>query len=212
MGIVGLAVIGIVSLAPWVAYRVGRFTESRARSAAMLLAACRLVADPRPVGRAAAAVGGIALVSGGAGAISADLMGMPAVDSFYVVSMTLVGLALLAALLVVTGTLAVHSVESLLDRKRSIAALTASGVPTAVLERSQRLEATLVAGPMALLGVVLGSSALGLAIERSSLGAVVMLVNAVITLALVWLAIFIAVRATRPWLLRAAAVTNLRTE
>lgn len=66
MAIVALAVLGVVSLASWAAYRVGRFVETRTTSAAVLLAARRLVAEPRPAGRAAAAVGAIALVSGAA--------------------------------------------------------------------------------------------------------------------------------------------------
>lgn len=210
--LVALAVIGVVSMAPWVAYRVGRFAEPRATSPAMLLAARRLVCEPRPVGRAAAAVGGIALVSGGAAGLAADLVGMDTVDSFYVVSLALVAGSLLAALLVATGTLAVHSVESLLDRKRSIAALTALGTPVEELQRSQRWEATLVAMPMAVVGVLLGSSAVAGLVTPTPLGALIMLLNVVITLGLVWLAITIAVRATRPWVVRATAPSNLRTE
>lgn len=212
IAIVGLAVIGIVTLAPWAAYRVGRYAEARAGSPAMLLAARRLVTEPRPVGRAAAAVGAIAMVSGGAAGIGADLVGSPDLDPFYLVSLALVGLALLAALLVVTGTLAVHSVESLLDRKRSIAALGALGAPAVELERAQRFEAALVAVPMALVGVLLGSSPMLFLVERTVTGAMIMLLNVVMTLALVWVAIFVAVRATRSWALRAGGPGNLRTE
>lgn len=212
MGLVLVAVLSLVSLAPWTAYRMGRFVEGRATSPELLMAARRLVVEPRPAGRAAAAVGGIALVAGGASGIAADLVPSGNVESFYVVSLGLVGVALLGALLVVTGTLAVHSVESLLDRKRSVAALRALGTPEQVLEGAQRWEAALVAMPMALVGVVLGCAAVGAYVMWSPVGLLLVLVTIATTLALVWCAIAIATRATRPWVRRAGLPTNLRTE
>lgn len=211
--IVGLAVLGVVSLAPWAAYRAGRFVEFRTASPAVLLAARRLVADPRPAGRAAAAVGAIALVSGGGAAIAADLVAADNDDSFYYISLALVAGALLVALLVAIGTLAVHSVESLLDRKRSVASLVALGMPLDQLESAQRWEARLVAMPMATAGVLLGSlSLVVLGDNVSPVALLVLLADVVITLGLVWLAIVAAVRMTRPWSVQAASAANLRTE
>jgi hypothetical protein len=209
---VALVILGVVSLASWTAYRVGRFAESRVTSAPALLAARRLVAEPRPAGRAAAAVGGIALVAGGSGAIIVEILTNGRLESYFVLSLTLVGLALLASLLVVMGTLAVHSVESLLDRKRSMAALAALGTPLGVLQSSQRLEAALVAMPMALVGVLFGGGVLGFMQAPGPLGVLVILATVVVTLGLVGLAILTAVRATRPWAVRAAAAGNLRAE
>jgi hypothetical protein len=210
---VALSVLGVASLAPWVTYRLGRRLRSRARSATMLLAASRMVAEPRPLGRAAAAVGAIGLVSGGSAALTADLLGMSYVDSFYGVSMVIVFSALLLALAVVAWTLAVHTVESLLERKRSTASLVAGGASLRELERAQRTECALAAVPLAVLGVVLGTAALGFAVESGSpAGVAVMLANLVVTPALTWLAVAIAVRLVRPWTLRAGAAANLRTE
>ena len=210
---VALAVLGMASLAPWVAYRVGRRLRARARSATMLLAASRMVTQPRPLGRAAAAVGAIALVSGGSAALTADLFSTNNLESFYVVSMVLVFGALLVALVVVAWTLAVHTVESLLDRKRSTAALVAGGASLRELERAQRTECGLAAVPLALLGVVLGTVALGLVLPvLTPAGLAVMLANLVVTPALAWVAVAVAVRAVRPWTVRACAATNLRTE
>jgi hypothetical protein len=213
IAIVGLSVLGVVSLAPWAAYRAGGFAESRAASAAVLLAARRLVADPRPAGRAAAAVGAIALVSGGGAAVTADLLAFHNDDPFYFISLALVAGALLVALLVAIGTLAVHSVESLLDRKRSIASVAALGMPIEELESAQRWEARLVAMPMATAGVLLGVMTIGvLGNPASPVGLLVLVADVVITLGLVWLAITAAVRITRPWAVRAASAANLRTE
>ena len=213
MATVGLAILGVVSLAPWAAYRAGKYTESRTASPAVLLAARRLVADPRPAGRAAAAVGGIALVSGGGAAVTADLLAYGNEDPFYFISLALVAGSLLMALLVAIGTLAVHSVESLLDRKRSVASLAALGMPLAELESAQRWEARLVAMPMATAGVLLGSMTMPvLTGSASQVGLLVLVADVVITLGLVWLAIIGAVRITRPWAVRAASAANLRTE
>ena len=213
LAVVGLAVVGLVSLAPWAAYRAGRFAESRTTSPAVLLAARRLVTDPRPAGRAAAAVGAIALVAGGGGSVAAELVASEESDPFYYISLALVGGALLVALLVAIGTLAAHSVESLLDRKRSVASLAALGMPMEELEAARRWEARLVAMPMATAGVLLGSATLVVLAEHLSPMALVVLVgSAIITLGLVRLAIVAAVRMTRPWAVRAASVANLRTE
>ena len=112
----------------------------------------------------------------------------------------------------VAWTLAVHTVESLLERKRSTAALVAGGASLRDLERAQRTECALAAVPLAVLGVVLGTAALGFLIDTTSTGVVLMLANLVVTPALTWLAVVVAVRLVRPWTLRAGAAANLRTE
>jgi hypothetical protein len=212
LAIVGLAVIGVLSLASWAAYRTGRFTESRTSSAAVLLAARRLVADSRPAGRAAAAVGAIALVAGGGASLAADLLVTENDDPYYYISLGLVAAALLVALLVAIGTLAVHSVESQLDRKRSVASLAALGMSLDELESAQRWEARLVAMPIATFGVLLGSATLVPLGQLSPVALLVLLADVVIVLGLVWLAIIAAVRITRPWAVSAASAANLRTE
>lgn len=211
--IVALAIVGVISLSPWAAYRIGTFAQSRTDSAAGLLAARRLVTDPRPAGRAAAAVGAIALVSGGGAATAAGLVASDNEDPFYFVSLALVAGALMVALLVTIGTLAVHSVESLLDRKRSVASLAALGLPLDDLESAQRWEARLVAMPIATAGVLLGAGTIAIGGDQGSpLAWLILMADVAITLGLVWLAINAAVRITRPWAVKAASVANLRTE
>ena len=213
MGAVALAVGGIVVLAPWAAHRMGRRAQRRARSASGLLAAGRLLSDPRPAGRAAAAVGGISLVSGGAAALTADILApVHTPDAFYTVSLLIVAMVLLLALVAAAWTLAVHTVESLLDRRRSTAALVAVGVTTEDLQRSQRTECALVAVPLSVVGVLVGTLSLGPFVQHDATGVVVMLMNLAVTPALVWVAIVVAVRLVRPWTVRAGAPGNLRTE
>ena len=215
--VVGLVLVGLVSLAPWVAARVGRAVARRASTAPVLLAASRLATQPRPAGRAAAAVGAIAAVAGTSGSMLVDLLTdtYSSWDDFYYYSLALVFACLLVALVAVVGSLAVHSVESLLDRRRSMAGLGVLGADVALLERAQRWEAGLVALPMTVSGVLLGSVVLGLGegllVGLDAwwvLGTVLVLA---LMLGVVWLAIIVAVRLTRPWARRAADPANLRT-
>lgn len=209
-----LLVVGLIALAPWAAYVVGRRVALRATSGPVLLAAQRLVSDPRPAGRAAAAVGAIGLVAGGAAVMTGDVLVVqaPGNRSYYLIAIGLVGIALLLALLAVIGSLAIHSVESLLDRKRSAASLVALGGSTDLLARTQRSEVGLVAMPMAIGGTILGSVLIGPPLAGVGLAWVVTAVLALgVVTFLVWLAIRLAVLMTRPWIRNAASPANLRT-
>jgi FtsX-like permease family protein len=209
--VVGLAVFGMVTLAPWAALSAGRLVERRARSVPVLLAARRLVAEPRPAGRAAAALGGIALVAGGSASLTADLISMRDADSFYFTSMALVGVGLFVALLPVVGSLAVYSAESLLEHRRSVASLSALGVTRADIVGSQRWEAGLTSLPVATIGVLLGAGALLPLAAVTPLGWLVVLGTVIATPLLVWLSLCVAVLVTRPFVVRAADPANLRT-
>ncbi|MDX6301349.1 MAG: hypothetical protein QOF53_2563 [Nocardioidaceae bacterium] len=82
--------------------------------------------------------------------------GRPAAP-FYTVPIALVGVVLLAALVLVVFSMAVHGVESLIDHRRSVASLAVMGASAEELRRAQRWEVGLVAVPMAVIGVVVGS-------------------------------------------------------
>jgi len=215
--LVAALVLGLLALAPWVAYRVGRAVTARATSVPALVAGRRLATDARAAARAAAVVGAIAVVAGGGGVVPSSLPdpsrgGFDGVDPFYTVPIAAVGVVLLAALLLVTFSMAVHGVESLVDRKRSIAALAALGASAEELERVQRWEVGLVALPMAVIGVLVGSGPYLLAFGDvgHSYAWIPLLVDCV-TVALVWLAVRLSTWITRPWLVRASAPANLRT-
>ncbi|WP_148077103.1 hypothetical protein [Nocardioides aurantiacus] len=159
--LLALTVLAFVSTGPWVAHLAGRVVQSRATTVPALLASRRLVVDPRSAGRAGAAVGGVGLVAGGVGVLLGDLAATGGADFFFVVSYALVALGLVVSLVVVSLTLAVHSVETLTDRRRSMASLHALGVPASEVRRSQRWEGYLVAVPMSFGGALLGTWTLG---------------------------------------------------
>ena len=215
---VGIAalVLGVLTAAPWVAYRAGRALARRTSSPSLLLASRWLVMDARAAGRAAAAIGVIALVSGGASAFVASLVldaraNGHGVDAIYAVPAALVFMVLVGALVVTTFALVVHGVESLTDRRRSLSSLVAEGVPREVIERAVRWEVALAAVPVsvvALAGVGLLGSALLLGDPRALAlhGAL-----SVLALGLIGLSLVTSTRLVRPWLTRATDPVNLRT-
>lgn len=212
--LIALLVGGMLTLAPWVAFVTGRYVASRARTATVLLAARRLASEPRATGRAASAVGAVGLVAGGCAAFVSDLLstGDSGGDTTHYVAIAVIGAALLSVLVPVIGSLAVHSIETVLDHKRSVAALSAIGTPSDLLVRVQRWEAGLVALPVSLGGCLFGAALLGAPFGADP---AVWLLCTAVTLAalagLVGFAILTASWLTRPWILRAANPANLRT-
>jgi hypothetical protein len=214
-----LVTLGAIALAPWVAFRSGQRALGRTSDPATLIAAGHLVSDPRPAGRAAAAVGAIGLVSGVAAVIEADVFlsdvrgGGRGFDPFFVTSFVLLGVALLLVLLVIAGTLAVHAAESIVDRRRVLACLVAAGTPVQLLRDALRQEAMLTALPLSFAGVVIGAVVTSAADPALTLAGILLLcVQVTATVALTWVAIHVAIRAVAPRLLVASAPANLRTE
>jgi hypothetical protein len=225
VGLVGMLLIllGVIALAPWVAFRSGHRAARRTSDPATLIAAGHLVSDPRPAGRAAAAVGAIGIVSGASAVMEVGtFFGSPFVDPFVVISFALVGVVLILVLLVTASTLAVHAAESLVDRRRVLAALVAAGTPVSVLRDSLRREAMLTCMPLSVGGVLLGAVvAAVMGVVRS--GTVTPTVNVadplllvcgqlVATVVLTWAAVHLAIHAVAPQLVLATAPANLRTE
>lgn len=147
----------------------------------------------------------------------ADLLAGSHVDNFYFVALAVIAVALVVALAAVVGSLTVHSVESLMDHRRSVAALGALGAPTELLIRAQRYETGLVALPMSVGATLFGAIGVGAPMSGGAAGywfwlLVCTLLTLSATTMLVWVAIRVAVRLTRPWTLQAISPTNLRTE
>lgn len=217
VGFVATLVLALLGLAPWVAYRAGRLVAARAATVPVLIAGRRLVADARPAGRAAAAIGVIGVVAGAGGAVLADLpdtvggQGFAGVEAFYTVPIVLAGAVLLAALVLVVFSMAVHGVESLIDHKRSVASLAALGASVQELERAQRWEVGLVALPMSAVGLLIGSVPMVFLTDGPDRYTWIPILVELVTIGLVWVAVVASARLTRPWLARAVAPVNLRT-
>ncbi len=212
-----LLVVGLLALAPWLAGKVGAAVASRTGRPHLLIAARRLQTDPRPAGRAAAAVGVIAMVAGFGGVLITELpstygeRGFGNVEPMYTVPITLVGVVLLAALAMVVFSLAVHGAESVLDRRRAMASLAALGMAEADVARVQRWEVGLVVLPVAALGLLIGSVPFLLVTEMRGGHLWIPVTVDLVMLAGALLAVRAAVRLTGPWTRRAMAAEQLRT-
>lgn len=150
---------GSVWLAGATARLTGRLLSPRARTAAPLLAAERLRDDPWGPARTHAAVL-VVTVAGTAflgirhamltelrareGRLGADL-------AYYTTGLDLTGAALLVALAITLTGLAVGTAESLANRRRTLAAQVAAGVPRTVLNRALLMETALPLAPALLL-------------------------------------------------------------
>jgi len=218
-----LVALGVLALGPWVAFRSGQRAARRTSDPATLIAAGHLVSDPRPAGRAAAAVGAIGIASGVTAVMEVGVFFYSSfIDPFFVTSFALVGAALILVLLVTASTLAVHAAESLVDRRKVLAALVAAGTPVSVLRDALRREAMLTSMPLSVGGVLIGAvvaGVVGVAAADSSgtrvvhvAGLLFLCGQVAVTIGLTWVAIRIAIRAVAPRLLRATAPANLRTE
>ncbi|MDQ0760871.1 hypothetical protein QFZ22_006470 [Streptomyces canus] len=154
--VVGAAAVGLVG---GTAGLMGRVLARRAGTAATLIAAERLREDPWAAARTHAAVLLVTVVGTGfvgvRQALNAELdqtRYLAADRSFYTAGLDLTAAAILVALAITLGGLAVGTVESLATRRRGLAAQAAAGVPRSVLGRALLLETALPLAPALLLG------------------------------------------------------------
>lgn len=210
-----LLLAGTVLSAPWAAQKAGAVAARRARSAALLIAGRRLESEPWAAGRAAAAVGAVALVLGVLGVFVADLV--IAWNDYrdladYLVPSVVVGAIALLAVILIAGSVAVHSVETTLERRREMSALVATGVPVSTIRASLRAECLLITLPLTVAFSIVGAggSAFLLPVAQGSVigGAIAF----VVTVAIVAMSVSGVTTLVRPWLYAAVEPGNLRTE
>src|SRR5690606_352828 len=116
---------------------------------------------------------------------------------------------LLVTMALVVLSLTVHAVESLVDHRRAVASLAATGATRAELLRVQRWEVGLVALPVTALGVLLGSVTYVLVAGLPAAYLWIPVLVDVVTVLFAWLVVLAATRLTRPWLVQAAAPSHL---
>ncbi|WBB93838.1 FtsX-like permease family protein [Verrucosispora sp. WMMC514] len=151
LGIFG-AVMGVIFGAAWISHLAGRTLHRYARRPAALLAARRLTDDPWASSRTFAALLAALIIAGGAAAFRASFQlraeleeeqnrlagfgGDGSPDSFYLNTMDLVDLAVAVAVAIAATGLLVTLVEGIVSRRRTYAALVATGVPRATIGTS----------------------------------------------------------------------------
>ncbi|WP_018545076.1 hypothetical protein [Streptomyces sp. LaPpAH-108] len=218
-----LAAVIVVGLgAVWLTGATARFLgarlASRTENPATLIAAERLRDDPWAAARTHAAVLLVTVVGTGflgvrqalyAALGSSGPQGRPAENMpYYTTGIGLTGAAILVALVITLGGLAVGAAESVATRRRGLAAQVAAGVPRPVLERALLLETALPLAPaIALAGV--GGTVLG-AGYALLVGHSVSLLPLLSVPVLVYAACLLAAATSLPLLRRSAHTAELR--
>lgn len=211
IGAMSLTVLAMLGLGPSVAHLMGRLALRRSTSAPGLLAAARLIADPRASGRAATTVGVISLASGLSAWFITDVeRSGNNFDAFYVAPLILVLVVLVVAMMMVAVSLAVHAAETAMDRKRATAALAAQGAGVEVVVAAHRREIELTVLPLAAVGVVLGAVPANVIAGMTSWGLLFTPSFIIATIALAWVAVRFATALARPAITRACSLENLR--
>jgi hypothetical protein len=133
--------IGLISGAASVASAVGGWLAQRTRRPALLIAGRRMNAAPYTASRATTAVV-VAVLLGAAiqGVRATFLTSTDPSDTFYAETFDLLNLALLIGVVLASASLLVVASESIVARRRTLAALQAAGTPRSVLGRAVLVE------------------------------------------------------------------------
>ncbi|MCX4236582.1 ABC transporter permease [Streptomyces ortus] len=217
---VALTGTGAVAVAGLTARAVGGRLAARTGSPAVLLAAERLRSDPWATARTHAAVLLVAVV--GVGFVGVRQVFLDAVHhpreglpyeahdvAFYTTGVDLTGAAVLLALLISLGGLAVGTAESLATRRRGLAAQAAAGVPHRVLGRALLLETALPLAPAMLLAAA-GGTAVHLAYAKAADAVVVPVLVPLLVPVAVYGACLLAAATSLPLLRRTLRPAELR--
>lgn len=149
--------IGLLSGSASIAAAIGRFLSPRTRRPALLIAARRMIAAPHTSSRATTSVLLAVLIGSAVQGVRANfLLGVDPADAFYADTFALVNGVLSIAIVIAAATLLVTSAESIVSRRRTLAALKASGTPTAQLATSAMYETVLPLIPAVLLSAAAG--------------------------------------------------------
>lgn len=150
------SMVGLVTCGPWLTSLTGRLTSRLSRGPALLLAGRRLEDEPRAQARAMSAVVLVVLAATIAVVLLQEFEGGGADDAFYVNGFRLAGIGMVFSLFVGACGLLVTTVEGLLERRRTLVAMSAAGVSRAVLRRATLAQVALPVLPAAALAVLTG--------------------------------------------------------
>lgn len=170
------AMLGLVASGTWITSRTGRFVATRAQGPVLLLAGRRLEDEPRAQARAMSAVV-LVVLSATIGLMALqDFVRTDGQDAdFYGPGFVLAGVGMAFSLVVGAAGLLLTTAEGLLERRRTLAAMQASGVPSETLRRAVLLQVALPMLPAACLAVVAGVVAmLGLSAGELGLGPLIL--------------------------------------
>jgi len=175
--VVLLAVIGVIVGTGWISYTSGRLLHRFGRRPATLLAGRQLMADPWNGSRTLSALLAALVVGAGvlgyraymatgfaanaeANRLVPESGGYAENDDFYLNSVDLVRLAVVAGLVVAAAGIMVALAEGIVSRRRTYAGLVAAGVPRRVLGESLAWQTLAPLVPAILVALTVGLSLL----------------------------------------------------
>ncbi len=149
--------IGLLIGSASIAAAIGRFLAPRTGRPAVLIATRRMIAAPFRSSRAATSVLLAVLIGSAVQGVRANfLLGTDPADDFYANTFTLINGVLVVAVVLAAASLLITSAESIVERRRTLAALKAGGTPTRELALSAMLETVLPLIPAVLVASVAG--------------------------------------------------------
>lgn len=159
-------VVGLALGSAMMAAALGRFIVGRTSRPALLIAARRMISAPFTASRASTAIVLAVLIGSFVQGLRANwLIITDPGDTFYADAFNLVNMVLVIGIVLSTASLLVVTVESMMARRRTLAALAAAGTPRSVLARAVLIETLL---PVA--ATVLMASISGILAVRGLLG------------------------------------------
>lgn len=160
-----LAAVGVIFGSASFAYQLGRFGAARTRRPAVLIACRRMIDTPFTASRSSAAVVLAVLIGAGAQGVRANFListsdgNDGAQNNFFVTAFHLVDIVLAIAIGLAVAGLLVVAAEGVVTRRRTLAALVASGVPRRTLASATLLEVIAPLVPAVLIATVVGALA-----------------------------------------------------
>lgn len=152
-----LCLAGLLLGSASVAYAAGKALAPRASRPDVLIAARRMIAAPHTASRTTASVILVALIGAALqGTRVAFLTGSDPGDDFYANTFDLINVVLIVAAIVATASLLVTASESIVERRRTLASLVASGTPRPVIARAAMLESLIPLVPAVLVATASG--------------------------------------------------------
>jgi hypothetical protein len=166
-----VCVIGLLMGTASLSASAGRFLAPRTSRPDVLIASRRMIDAPYTASRATASVL-LAVLVGGAilGARANFLASQDPTDTFYTDTFDLLNVVLGAAIVLSAANLLITTSEAIVERRRTLATLAASGTPRAVLARAAIMESLIPLVPAVILasaaGVLASRSFFGTSVER----------------------------------------------
>lgn len=165
------SVIGLLLGTASLSAAVGRFLAPRVSRPDLLIASRRMIAAPYTASRASASVLLVVLIGSAIQGVRSNfLLSTDPAETFYADTFFLLNCVLGVAVALTTANLLITAAEAIVERRRTLAALVASGTPKSVLARAAMMESLVPLVPAvvvaSLAGVFASRAFLGTSVER----------------------------------------------